>query len=98
MDDLRLVLWKEWRSFLRGQSRRQLVLIVATLEGGPAEAEGLREGDGIVTVDGRDVEGWTVDEHLEYVALWNAAFIQSNDFVEATMAFLQRRPPEFTGE
>ncbi len=31
MDDLRLVLWKEWRSFMRGQSRRQLVLIVATL-------------------------------------------------------------------
>lgn len=43
-------------------------------------------------------EGRTVDEALDYIAVWNAAFIQSNDFVEATMAFLQKRPPEFTGE
>jgi ABC-2 type transport system permease protein len=31
MDDLRLVLWKEWRSFIRGQSRRQLLLMLAAL-------------------------------------------------------------------
>lgn len=31
MDDLRLVLWKEWRSFIRGQGRRQLLLIGVTL-------------------------------------------------------------------
>ena len=43
-------------------------------------------------------EGRSAEENLDYVALWNAAFIQSNDFVEATMAFLQKRPPEFTGE
>lgn len=43
-------------------------------------------------------EGRSVDENLDYIALWNAAFIQSNDFVEATMAFLQKRSPEFTGE
>ncbi|MGI9584129.1 MAG: crotonase/enoyl-CoA hydratase family protein [Acidimicrobiia bacterium] len=42
-------------------------------------------------------EGKSVDEALDYVALWNAAFIQSNDFSEAVMAFLQKRPPEFTG-
>jgi ABC-2 type transport system permease protein len=30
-DDLRLVLWKEWRSLLHGQSRRQLLLMTATL-------------------------------------------------------------------
>jgi enoyl-CoA hydratase len=42
-------------------------------------------------------EGRSVDENLDYIALWNAAFIQSDDFVEATMAFLQKRPPEFTG-
>lgn len=44
-----------------------VLIIVATLEGGPAEAEGLQEGDGIVTVDGRDVEGWTVDEVVAQV-------------------------------
>jgi enoyl-CoA hydratase len=43
-------------------------------------------------------EGRSVDEALDYVALWNAAFIQSNDFSEAVMAFLQKRPPEFTGQ
>lgn len=43
-------------------------------------------------------EGSTVAENLDYTALWNAAFIQSNDFIEATMAFLQKRPPEFTGD
>jgi ABC-2 type transport system permease protein len=31
MDDLRLVLWKEWRSLLHGQSRRQLLLLTASL-------------------------------------------------------------------
>lgn len=43
-------------------------------------------------------EGRSVDENLDYIALWNAAFIQSNDFVEAMMAFLQKRSPDFRGE
>lgn len=43
-------------------------------------------------------EGRSVEENLDYIALWNAAFLHSNDFIEATMAFLQKRPPEFTGE
>ena len=43
-------------------------------------------------------EGRTVAENLDYMALWNSSFIASNDFIEATMAFLQKRPPEFTGE
>jgi len=43
-------------------------------------------------------DGRSIGEALDYVALWNAAYIQSNDFVEAVMAFTQKRPPEFTGE
>ena len=43
-------------------------------------------------------EGRTVEEALDYVALWNTAFLQSNDLLEAVMAYTQKRPPEFTGE
>ena len=43
-------------------------------------------------------EGRSVAENLDYIALWNTSFLASNDFIEATMAFLQKRPPEFTGE
>jgi Delta3,5-Delta2,4-dienoyl-CoA isomerase len=43
-------------------------------------------------------DGMSVDDALDHIALWNAAFIQSNDFVEAVMAFTQKRPPEFTGD
>lgn len=43
-------------------------------------------------------EGMSVDDALDHTALWNAAFIQSNDFVEAITAFMGKRAPEFTGE
>lgn len=39
-----------------------VMVIVATLAGSPAEAEGVQAGDAIVSVNGEDVEGWTVDE------------------------------------
>ena len=34
---------------------------------------------------------------LRYVAVWNAAFLQSNDLTEAITAFRERRPPKFSG-
>ncbi len=45
----------------------------------------------------RNTAGRTVDEQLDYMALWNAAFITSNDFAEAAQAFLEKRPPDFSG-
>jgi carboxyl-terminal processing protease len=38
------------------------ILIVATIEGAPAEAAGLLRDDAIVGVGGTSVEGWTIDE------------------------------------
>ncbi len=38
------------------------LLIVSTIAGTPAETEGLQRGDILVGVDGRDVEGMTIDE------------------------------------
>lgn len=39
-----------------------------------------------------------VDTNLDYVALWNAAFLHSEDLGEAMKAFLERRPPRFRGQ
>lgn len=45
----------------------------------------------------RATAGKSVEASLDYVALWNAAFIHSNDFAEAVTAFLEKRDPDFTG-
>ena len=42
-------------------------------------------------------QGRSVTEALDYVALWNTAFLESDDLNEAVAAFMERRPPEFTG-
>ncbi len=42
-------------------------------------------------------EGSRIAESERFVAVWNAAFLASNDLGEAMQAFMERRPAKFTG-
>jgi enoyl-CoA hydratase len=42
-------------------------------------------------------EDHSVAEGLDYVATWNAGFLQSDDLVEAMSAFVDKRAPQFRG-
>ncbi|MBZ6378071.1 enoyl-CoA hydratase [Pacificimonas flava] len=39
--------------------------------------------------------GMTVEQGLDYVGVWNAAFIHGDDMKEAVSAQMQKRPPKF---
>jgi len=45
----------------------------------------------------RACEDRSVDEGLDYVAVWNAAFLASDDLTEAMTAFFEKRPPQYRG-
>jgi enoyl-CoA hydratase len=45
----------------------------------------------------RACEHKTTAEGLDYVALWNTAFLESEDLAEAVRSFLEHRPPRFHG-
>jgi enoyl-CoA hydratase len=39
-----------------------------------------------------------LDQNLDHVALWNAAFLYSDDLAESMQAFVEKRPPKFEGK
>lgn len=73
----------------------------ALLEAAWALAEQIASNPPLVTQGVKRVlnecQGKTVEEGLRYVALWNAAFLQSRDLQEAFAAFVERRAPQFEG-
>lgn len=42
-------------------------------------------------------ESMSMADALDYMAVWNAGFLTSNDLREALTAHLEKRPPDFTG-
>ncbi len=73
----------------------------ATLEAALETAELIAENSPLAVQGTKAVlragDGRTVDETLDYVSLWNASYLQSNDLGEALAAFVEKREPKFEG-
>ena len=69
------------------------------LEAARAMAREIADNSAIVVQGVKQVlafgEGGKVADAERFVAVWNAAFLASNDLTEALTAFMERRPPKF---
>ncbi len=72
------------------------------IDAGVALAKRIAENSPLATGGTKDILRSVYDKdlraNLDRIALWNSAFIRSNDLSEAMSAFVERRPPKFSGE
>ncbi|HYH98401.1 crotonase/enoyl-CoA hydratase family protein [Hyalangium sp.] len=73
----------------------------ALLAGARATARKIADNPPLVVQGAKQVMEYCADKSVEdglrFVAVWNSAFLQSNDLAEAFAAFMERRPPRFHG-
>lgn len=74
----------------------------ALYEGARAMAQEIAENAPLVVAGIKHVMNYcadkSIEEGLNYVALWNSAFLQSLDLAEALSAFAEKRKPEYHGK
>jgi enoyl-CoA hydratase len=74
----------------------------ALLEGARAVARQIADNPPTVVQGIKQVMEYCADKSVEdglrFMAVWNAAFLQSRDVLEAFAAFAEKRPPVFKGE